>query len=129
MTKLSAADLIELVESSYFANVDGKNLEPAVDCFAKDAILRVQTAGITHAGHDEIRRMFRDFMGATASIHHGDFTHVVNVDDQLIASQFLARNNYNDGTVVEMRNSNFFAVDDGRFKRVAVYMSDENPLV
>jgi ketosteroid isomerase-like protein len=130
MTKLSATELVDLVENKYFHNVDGKNLEPALDCFADDAVLTVQTAGVTHHGRDaEIRSMFADFMAAIEVIYHGDFSHVVDVDNQCIASQFVARNRYDDGRKVEMRNCNFFQIDDGRFKTVTIYMSGENPLV
>lgn len=129
MSKLSAAELIDLVENRYFHNVDNKNLDNAVDCFTQDATLRVETAKVEHVGHDAIRRMFGDFMTDTPTIYHGDFSHVVDVENQLIASQFVAQNNYDDGSEVRMRNSNFFVVDDGRFARVTIYMSDENPLV
>ena len=126
---LNREELIALVEDAYFSNVDNKNLEPAVACFAEDAELRIQSAHVSHVGHDQIRRMFRDFMGATKIIYHGDFIHVVDVEHQWIASQFVARNDYNDGRHVEMRNCNFFQIEDGRFKRVTIYMTDENPLV
>ena len=75
---LNREELIALVEDAYFSNVDNKNLEPAVACFAEDAELRIQSAHVSHVGHDQIRRMFRDFMGTTKIIHHGDFTHVVD---------------------------------------------------
>lgn len=129
MTKLTAAEMIDLVEKSYFHNVDNKNLDAAIDCFAKDAELTVQTAHVTHNGHEAIRRMFGDFMRDTPVIYHGDYSHVVDVDNQLIASQFLARNNLADGSEVAMRNCNFFAVKDGRFAKVTIYMSGDNPLV
>ncbi|MEZ5102793.1 MAG: nuclear transport factor 2 family protein [Thermoleophilia bacterium] len=129
MSRLSRDELIDLVENRYFANVDGKNLEPTVDCFAEDATMRIQTAGVTHTGHDGIRRMFGDFMAVTPVIYHGDFTHVVDEERQTIASQFVARNDYDGGRFVEMRNCNFFEVEDGRFSRVTIYMSDESPLV
>ena len=38
---LDRKGLIALVEDEYFFNVDNKNLEPAVACFAEDAALRV----------------------------------------------------------------------------------------
>ena len=38
---LTRAELIALVEDAYFHNVDNKNLEPAVACFAEDAELRI----------------------------------------------------------------------------------------
>ena len=126
---LDRKGLIALVEDEYFFNVDNKNLEPEVACFAEDAALRVQSAGVSHTGHAQIRRMFKDFMAATKIIYHGDFSHVVDVETQRIASQFVARNDYDDGRRVEMRNCNFFQVEGGRFKRVTIYMTDENPLV
>jgi ketosteroid isomerase-like protein len=129
VSKLSAAELIDLVENRYFHNVDNKNLEPVVDCFSENAQLRVETAKVEHVGHDAIRRMFGDFMRDTPTIYHGEFSHVVDVENQLIASQFLARNNYDDGSEVKMNNCNFFVVENGRFARVTVYMSDESPLV
>ena len=92
MAKLTAEQIIELVEASYFYNVDNKNLDDVIACFTEDAELTVQTAHVTHRGHDEIRRMFGDFMRDTPVIYHGDYSHVVDVDNQLIASQFIARN-------------------------------------
>ena len=126
---LSREELIALVENAYFLNVDNKNVEATVACFAEDAELRIQSAHVSHIGHDQIRRMFQDFAGATKIIYHGDYTHVVDVEHQWIASQFLARNDYDDGGHVEMRNCNFFQVENGLFKRVTIYMTGENPLV
>ncbi len=62
MTKLTAGQLVELVEQHYFQNVDGKNIGPVLDCFAEDAVLSVQTAGAVHSGRDgAIRKMFELF--------------------------------------------------------------------
>ena len=41
----------------------------------------------------------------------------------------MARNDYDDGQHVEMRNCNFFEIEDGKIERVTIYMSGENPLV
>ena len=123
MANLTAGEMVALVEQSYFANVDGKNVDAAVACFTEDAELTVQTAHVTH------RRMFSDFMRDTPVIYHGDYSHVVDVDNQLIASQFIARNKLSDGSEVSMRNCNFFVLQDGRFKKVTIYMSGDNPLV
>ena len=129
MTKLTAEQIIELVEASYFYNVDNKNLDDVIACFTEDAELTVQTAHVTHRRHDGIRRMFGDFMRDTPVIYHGDYSHVVDVDNQLIASQFIARNELADGSEIAMRNCNFFVLRDGRFGKVTIYMSGENPLV
>ena len=69
--------------------------------------------------------MFSDFMAATKIIYLGDFSHVIDMENQWIASQFVARNDYDDGRHVEMRNCNFFQIEDDRFKRVTIYMTDE----
>jgi ketosteroid isomerase-like protein len=129
MTKLMRAQLIELVETHYFGNVDAKRLEPALACFHPDATLSIQTAGASHTGAAAIRRMFTDFFGSTRTIYHGDYSHVIDVEAQRIASQFVARNAYDDGRKVEMRNCNFFVLKDGRFAHVTIYMSGANPLV
>ena len=73
--------------------------------------------------------MLRDFMCGNAVIYHGDFSHLVDVDNQLIASQFLARIERSDGSEVCMRNCNIFILQNGYFSKVTVYMSGENPLV
>ena len=127
-SKLNRQQLIDLVVKKYFANVDAKNQQSVLDCFAEDAVLRVQSAKIEHHGHEGIGRMFSDFMN-TPSIHHGDFTHIVDVEAQTIASQFVAINTYDDGQRVEMRNCNFFTLENGLFKRVTIYMTGQNPLV
>ncbi len=130
MTKLTAGQLVELVEQHYFHNVDSKNIDPVLKCFAEDAVLSVQTPGASHSGRDgAIRKMFEGFMGDIKTIYHGDFTHVVDIENQKIATQFVARNDYDDGQHVEMRNCNFFELEDCLFKRVTIYMSGENPLV
>ena len=129
MGRLTSEKMIALVERSYFHNVDNKNVEPTVNCFTEDAQLTVQTANVSHNGHVEIRRMLSDFMNDNPIIYHGEFSHVVDIDNQLIASQFLARIEKADGCEVSMRNCNFFVLQNGRFKKVTIYMSGENPLV
>ena len=129
MALLDAKQLIDLVENKYFSNVDGKNLEKAVSCFTPDATITIQTASVTHNGQEEIERMFSDFKLATKIIYHGDFTHIVDEKNQRIASQFLARNDYDDKPTVSMRNCNFFTIKNGLFQTVTIYMSNENPLV
>ena len=129
MTKLTRAQLIDMVESRYFGNVDAKRLDATLACFRPGATLGVQTANVMHGGEAAIRRMFADFFGSTRTIHHGDYSHVVDVEGQCIASQFVARNVYDDGRKVEIRNCNFFVLEDGRFARVTIYMSGANPLV
>ena len=96
MSKLSEAELIDLVESRYFASVGGERLDGTVECFAPDATLRMETVKVEHVGHAAIRRMFGDFMNSTKIVYRGGYTHVVDFERQCIASQFVARNDYDD---------------------------------
>lgn len=130
MSKLKAAEIIDLVERHYFRNVDNKNLESLLKCFAEDAVLTVKTAGVSHRGREEgIRNMFSNLNDEIDTIYHGEFRHVVDVENQCIASEFLVQNTYEDGSHVEKRNCNFFEIHNGVFKSVHVYMMGENTLV
>ena len=42
--------LIDMVENKYFANVDAKRLQPALDCFVPDAEFTIQSAFSKHVG-------------------------------------------------------------------------------
>ena len=55
MVEMTVEKLIFMVEESYFSNVDNKNLDATLDCFAPDAELTIQTAHTTHKGQNEIR--------------------------------------------------------------------------
>lgn len=124
MSKMKAAEIINLVKRHYFRNVDNKNLESLLKCFAEDAVLTVKTAGVSHHGREEgIRNMFANLNDEIDTIYYGDFRHVVDVENQCIASEFLVQNTYEDGKLVEN------ATHNGVFKCVHVYMMGENALV
>ena len=61
---LSRAELIDLATQKYFASVDAKDIETALDCFHEEALFCVQTEFTRHAGKPAIRKMFEGFMGA-----------------------------------------------------------------
>ena len=55
---------------TYFDAVDAMDVDAILAHFADDATLTVQTDHVTFTGADEIRRMFDDFIGASATIRH-----------------------------------------------------------
>ncbi len=121
--------LIDLALNKYFANVDKKDLDAVLACFHDNAMITVQTAFTTHAGKENIKRMFTDFMGAYERIIHRDFTCTVDVDNARIAASFVAELIDADGNTTLLENTNFWRVRDGRFQEVYIYMSGANPLV
>jgi ketosteroid isomerase-like protein len=126
---LNRAQLIGLATKSYFANVDAKNLEAALDCFHDEALFCVQTAFTRHAGKAELRRMFIDFFDAWQTIVHKDFICTVDEKNGRITASFEAALTGHDGSVTRLFNTNFWRVRDGKFQEVYVYMSGANPLV
>lgn len=121
--------LIALATQRYFASVDAKNIEATLACFDPTALFTVQTSFTTHAGIDEIRRMFEDFFAAYAVIVHRGFTVTVDEASGRIAASFEAVLTGHDGLITRLDNTNFWRVRDGRFREVHVYMSGANVLV
>ncbi|MCX7170275.1 MAG: nuclear transport factor 2 family protein [Proteobacteria bacterium] len=123
-------NLIDMVVNKYFANVDAKKLQPVLDCFWPDVEFTIQTAFHTHTGRDSgVKKMFENlFESYPKKIWHGNFRHVVDTGSGHIASQFDVDLIDKDGKQTLLSNCNFFWLENGKFKRVFVYMSGENVL-
>ena len=122
--------LIDMVENKYFANVDAKRLQPALDCFVPDAEFTIQSAFSKHVGRDDgVKKMFEIFFASfPQKIWHGNFRHLVDVEKGHIASQFDVELIDQNGKQTVLSNCNCFWLENGKFKRVFVYMSGENVL-
>lgn len=118
--------LVRLVEG-YFAAVDRKDLQTCMALFLPDAMFRISTFGVEHHGTEQIRGMFERLFGRYVGIWHGNFRHVVAAPHS-IASQFDVENRTAAGDVIRKCNANFFALREGRFSEVSVYMSGDNAL-
>ena len=120
---------VDIVTNRYFQGVDNLDLDMVMDCFHKDAVLREMTSNTVHDGYDAIKEMFVGLFGFHSRIWHGNFVHTVDVNEQAICSQFSVEVTPKEtGEELRYENCNRFYLDDGRFKRVFVYMSGENLL-
>ena len=126
---LDREGLIDLAIHKYFGNVDKKELASVLDCFHDNAMITVQTAFTSHAGKEEIRRMFIDFMGAWNTIVHRDFTCTIDEKNGRITANFIAELEAEDGSITTLHNTNFWRIRGDKFQEVYIYMSGENPLV
>ena len=126
---LSRAGLIDLATTTYFGNVDAKNMDAALDCFNDEALFCIQTSFTRNAGKAAIRRMFEEFFGSFETIVHRDFVCTVDDANGRISASFEAVLTAADGTITRLNNTNFWRVRDGRFQEVYVYMSGANVLV
>ena len=127
--QLGRDDLIELATQKYFGNVDKKNMDAVMACFHPQALFTVQTDRTTHAGTDEIQRMFQSFFDGYRSIVHKDFTCTVDEENGRICAVFIAEVTDHEGVVTRMENTNFWRVRGDKFQEVYVYMSGANVLV
>jgi len=119
---------MELAIENYFASVDAKDVDKALNCFHDNAMFTVQTAFTTHAGKAEIKRMLEDFTSAYEKIVHRDFEITVDSKNGRIAASFIAELTDGDGNTTLLQNTNFWRIRGSRFQEVYVYMSGENPL-
>ncbi len=115
---------------TYFDAVDAQDVEAIVSHFADDATLTIQAANVTHNGKDEIRRMFTDFTENSVFIEHQIHNMVVEAEKGKVSTEQDYRGELNDGTKNDMYNCNFFDFDEnGKFKRVIIWMAGTSPLV
>jgi len=130
MVALPREQMINMVEQSYFGNVDNKMVEAVLDCFTADAVFTVQSAFTSYEGRDSgIKKFYQSITAGFEKIWHGDFEHIVDVESQRISTQFNVRRTDLNGAEASMSNCNVFRFEDGKFNQVFVYASGGNPLV
>lgn len=117
--------LVDMVER-YFNAVDNYDMDGVLGLFNPDAVFSIQSAHAVHEGRDTgLREMYVElFENYKHHMRHIHFRHVADPDNNRIASQFTVELTDNDGNDVRLTNCNFFYLENGKFSRVFVYMSD-----
>lgn len=120
---------VDIVTKRYFHGVDNFDMKLVLDCFHADAVLREMTSNTMHDGLEQIKRMFVGLFDYHSRIWHGNFVHTADAEEQSICSQFSVEVTAKEtGKLLRYENCNRFYLEDGKFKRVFVYMSGENLL-
>jgi hypothetical protein len=121
----------DMVENKYFGKVDRKDLGAVLRTFAPSAVFTIQSAFTTYEGRDTgIKQMFENLFENYKVILHKDFAHVVDTENNACSAQFNVELTSPAGNLTRLSNCNFFYFNDnGKFKRVFVYMSGPNVLV
>ena len=74
MVMLRRAQIVNLVEHSYYSNIDFRRLGTVLDCFARDAVLSVD--GRPHRGRDgEIKQYLTQMLADYPTIRHEVLSH------------------------------------------------------
>ena len=119
MLLLRPNQLINLIEHSFFSNIDFRRLGTVLDCFAHNAVLSVD--GRTHRDRDgEIKRLLTDYLGAYPLIRHSNFTHDIVESEQRVTSRFTLTLQDRDKTSSERDGTAQFQLFGGKFSEVVV---------
>ena len=119
MVKLRRGQMINLVEHSYYSNIDHRRLGTVLDCFARDAVLSID--GRRHLGRDGgIKRLLTRFLEAHPLIRHGEFAHMVDEAGQHLACRFRLRLKDAHGESRAAAGEADFRLRDGKFREVSV---------
>ena len=128
MVRLRRAQMVNLVEHSYYSNIDFRRLGTVLDCFAHDAVLAV--GGRQHHGRDEeIKRFLIRLLESCPLIRHGDFSHDVDEPGQRLACRFSLRLEDALGGIRETAGRSDFLLDNGKLKAVSVTGGDDGPMI
>ena len=130
MLALTREQMINTVELSYFSNIDHKNIDVVLDCFAGDATFTIQSAFTSYVGRDsQIKAFYETITSTFQNIWHGNFEHTVDVEQQRISTQFNVRRTDMESIESSMSNCNVFRFQNGKFQNVFVYASGGSHLI
>lgn len=127
---LNKAQLVDLIENQYFAQMDEKRLDETLTCLAADCIWRIYPAGtILHGRDSEIRDAFASAMDKYPTMWHGDFDCIVDEQAQRVCATFAVRLVDTKGRETTMNNAKIFRVVDGKFAELDLYFSTAAAIV
>ena len=119
MVTLRRAQIVNLVEHSYYSNIDFRRLGTVLDCFASDAVLSVD--GRHHRGRDgEIRQYLTRMLADHPTIRHAVLSHEVDEARQRSTCQFSLRLEGADGRGREVGGSAVFRLENGKLAAVTI---------
>ena len=119
MVMLRRAQIVNLVEHSFYSNIDFRHLGTVLDCFAHDAVLTVN--GRSHRGRDgEIKQYFERMQAAYSTIRHEVLDHEVDEAGQRSTCRFTLRLEDAEGGAHETRGRAEFHLGNGKLAAVTV---------
>jgi len=123
VVRLRRAQMINLVEHSYFSNIDYRRLGTVLDCFARDAVLSVP--GRDHRGRDSgIKQYLEGLLAAHPLIRHEVIACEADEEGQRLACRFTLRLEDAEGRVRKSAGSAAFRLVNGKLAEVAVDCDD-----
>ena len=119
MVMLRRAQIVNLVEHSYYSNIDFRHLGTVLDCFAHDAVLSVD--GQSHRGRDgEIKQYLARMLSDYPTIRHEVLSHEVDEAQQRSTCRFTLRLEDAEGRAQETSGRAEFHLGNGKLATVTV---------
>ena len=119
MVMLRRAQIVNLVEHSYYSNIDFRRLGTVLDCFAHDAVLSVD--GRHHRGRDgEIRQYLTQMLADHPTIRHEVQSHEVDETAQRSTCRFILRLEDAEGRARETSGQASFQLGNGKLAAVTI---------
>ena len=119
MVMLRRAQIVNLVEHSYYSNIDFRRLGTVLDCFARDAVLSVD--GRHHRGRDgEIKQYLTQMLVDYPTIRHEVLSHEVDEAAQRSTCRFTLRLEDAEGRASEKSGRADFDLGNGKLAAVTV---------
>lgn len=122
-TQLNRNQLVDLVLTQYFANIDRKDLDGILACFHDSALVTIQTSFALHEGKASVGRMFADLFARHRRITHKNISCTVDAKNGRIAAHYIEELVANDGTRTVFDNTAFWRLRADRFQALFVYES------
>ena len=127
MVTLRRAQIVNLVEHSYYSNIDFRRLGTVLDCFVPDALLSVD--GRHHRGRDgEIKTYLTQMLAAYPAIRHELLSHEVDEAAQRSTCRFTLRLEDAGGHAHEAGGTADFRLENGKLAAVTVESDGSGPL-
>ena len=127
MVTLRRAQIVNLVEHSYYSNIDFRRLGTVLDCFVPGALLSVD--GRHHRGRDHgIKTYLTQMLAAYPTIRHELLSHEVDEAAQRSTCQFILRLEDAEGRAREVGGTATFRLENGKLAAVTVESDRGGPL-
>ena len=128
MVRLRRAQMVNLVEHSYFSNIDFRRPGTVLDCFAHDAVLSVD--GRHLRGRDgEIRQYLTQILADHPFIRHEALSHDIDEAAQRLTCRFSLRLEDAEGNARETGGRAEFRLENGKLAVVTVTGDGDGPMI
>ncbi len=119
---LTREALLDIAITRYFEGCNRHAMEQVTGTFADDCLMWFPATTFRYRGLSSLTLHFEEFLSTFTTINFHDYTNIVDVESQSIASYFTVQLVPPKGEEIVMRNCNLFHVNEqGLFREIIIY--------